>query len=231
MRDERALSRFSLPDRVADRLREMIVTGNLPCGEKVPIAALAEHLAVSPTPLREALKVLASEGLVDLLPNRGARIATYTATDARHIFEVIAALESRAAELAASRMTTAELKSLEALHSRMHGHYEAQDRDAYFRLNRSIHDAIVANARNPILSSMRARLVVRATHGRFIAIADPRRWSESMDEHQQVMTALRERDAQAAAKIWRLHLEHTGEATVRALETTDTRGPEMPLRN
>jgi DNA-binding GntR family transcriptional regulator len=215
---KRALSRFSLPERVAESLREMIVTGEFATGEKVPVATLAEQLAVSPTPLREALKVLAAEGLVELLPNRGARVASYTVEDARHLFEVIASLESRAAELAAERMARGELKALEVFHREMRGFFEAGDRDSYFRHNSLIHGAIIAGARNPVLSATHSKLIIRASRGRFIAIADPHRWAEAMDEHEQVMAALRAQDAPAAAAVWRMHLEHTGAATVRALE-------------
>lgn len=152
MATKRTLSRFSLPDRVAELLREMIVTGELASGERVPVATLAEQLSVSPTPLREALKVLAAEGIVDLLPNRGARVAPYTAEVARHLFEVIVALESHAAELAAGRMTAQDLEGLESLHREMRAFYEAGDKESYFRHNSLIHGAIVKGAYNPVLT-------------------------------------------------------------------------------
>lgn len=211
------LTRLSLPAQVAETLREMIVTGELEAGEKVPIAQLAGQLDVSPTPLREALKVLAAEGLVELLPNRGARVASYTVEDARHLFEVIAGIESLAAELAAQRMTEAERAELDALHAEMRGHFERGEKAEYFELNSRIHVRIIELARNEVLAGVHAGLMVRANRGRFLAITDPERWREAMDEHEELMAALRGRDWQRAAGIWRTHLQHTGRAVCTAL--------------
>lgn len=211
------LTRLSLPAQVAEMLREMIVTGELGAGSKVPVAQLAEQLGVSPTPLREALKVLAAEGLVELLPNRGARIASYTVEDARNLFEVIAGIESLAAELAAGRMDAGDLAGLEAMHGQMRGHFEADEKPDYFDLNSRIHSRIIDLAGNEVLAAVHRSLMVRANRGRFIAITDPARWAQAMDEHEQVMAAFRARDAGAAARIWRTHLQHTGEAVRKAL--------------
>lgn len=219
------LSRLSLPAQVAETLREMIVTGELPAGRKVPVSQLAEQLDVSPTPLREALKVLAAEKLVELLPNRGARVASYTTAEARELFEVIAGIESLAAELAAKRMGAADLDELETLHEAMRGHFERDEKAEYFELNSRIHARIIALAQNEVLAATHATLMVRAERGRFIAITDPARWAQAMDEHEQIMTAFRERDSAAAARVWRLHLEHTGQATAKALEAAMEAGP------
>ena len=211
------LTRLSLPAQVAETLREMIVTGELGAGQKVPVALLSEQLGVSPTPLREALKVLAAEGLVELLPNRGARVASYTVEDARHLFEVIAGMESLAAELAAQRMAAADLAELEELHEAMRGHFERGEKPEYFELNSRIHARIIALAQNEVLATVHKGLMVRANRGRFIAITDPDRWVQAMDEHEELMAALRARDWQAARAIWRTHLQHTGRAVCAAL--------------
>ncbi len=224
---KKKLSRLLLPEQVAETLREMIIVGDLPWGKKVPVTALAAQLEVSPTPLREALKVLASENLVELLPNRGARVCAYTKEDARDLFEVIAGLESLAARLAATRITPQELCQLQDMHQTMHAAYERHDKDAYFPLNSAIHDLIVDYARNPVLSSSRAKLMVRANRGRFIAIADPYRWREALDEHDQLMDAFERRDPDAAAAIWQVHLDHTGLATVKALSAANAETAEQ----
>lgn len=222
------LTRLSLPAQVAETLREMIVTGELGAGQKVPVAQLAEQLEVSPTPLREALKVLAAEGLVELLPNRGARVASYTLDDARNLFEVIAGIESLAAELAAQRMGGDDLDGLEALHAEMRGHYERGEKPEYFDLNSRVHARIIELAGNEVLAAVHAGLMVRANRGRFIAITDPLRWAEAMEEHEQLMAALRARDWQAAAATWRTHLQHTGRAVCKAL--ADATGVETEDR-
>ena len=216
-RRKRAISRQSLHGQVAERLRDMVVHGELTPGEKVPVAALSQTLGVSLTPLREALKVLAEEGLVELTPNRGARVIPYTANEAEALFEVIAGLESLAAELAAGRMSNDELAHLEESHNQMRSYFEAENRDLYFELNSHIHETIVKFSSNDILINTHAKLMVRANRGRYIAIIDPQRWREAMAEHEAVMEAFRQRDAEQARRIWRVHLLRSGQAVHNAL--------------
>jgi DNA-binding GntR family transcriptional regulator len=211
-----AIRRQSLHDSVVDHVRAMIICGDLVAGEKVPTQALAQSLGVSTTPLREALKVLAEEQLVELLPSRGARVIPFTAEEAVVLFEVIASLESLAAELAATRITQQSLTALEELHAQMRLHFEAKEKAPYFALNSRIHDGILKAAANPVLVLAHARLHVRAARGRYMAIVDQSRWSEAMSEHEELMIALRERDAARAGAIWRGHLLRTGAAVCRA---------------
>ena len=200
------LSRLSLHARVAQRLREMIVTGELKEGEKVPVNALAAELDVSPTPLREALKVLAEEQLLELIPNRGARVVPVTIQETRALFEVMAGLEGTAAKLAAERITPEQFQTLEDLHAKMCKHYEAEEKEPYFRLNRVIHDTIVKYANNAILSHLRSRLAVRAERLRFISVMDGALRAQAVRAHADLIEALRDRDGQRAMQIWSDHL-------------------------
>lgn len=211
------IRRRSLHDQVAEEIRQLIVHGELPAGEKVPVAELADRLGVSPTPLREALKVLGEEGLVELTPNRGARVAPFTVEQATASFEVIAGLESLAAELAAGRMSGEDLAALEELHARMVQAYAGRRKQDYFDLNSRIHDSIVALARNEVLTATHQRLLIRARRGRYMAIVDPQRWQEAVGEHEDVMQAFRDRDHARAAAVWRLHLERSGQVMVQIL--------------
>jgi DNA-binding GntR family transcriptional regulator len=219
-----AIRRQSLHGSVADHVRAMIIRGDLAAGEKVPTQTLAQSLGVSITPLREALKILAEEQLIELLPNRGARVLPFTADEAVLLFEVIASLEGLAAELAAARITAEALSAVESLHARMRSHFEAREKAPYFALNSRIHEEILAAAANPVLVSAHARLNVRAARGRYIAIIDQSRWSEAMSEHEDLMIALRERDAARAGAIWRGHLLRTG-AAVRRAQIEGAAGP------
>ena len=215
---KQSISRQSLHMQVADRLREMVVHGELAPGEKVKVAELSETLGVSLTPLREALKVIAEEGLVELMPNRGARVLPFTIEEADDLFEVIAGLEGLAAELAASRMSERNLANLEEMHERMRGYYERSERDPYFDANSLIHKAIIDYSGNDILITTHEKLMFRAERGRYIAIIDPNRWNEAMVEHEAVMDAFRNRDADKAGRIWRTHLLNTGRAVRDALD-------------
>ena len=165
---------------VADRLRDMIIEGDLAVGERLHAANLAAALAVSRTPIREAVKLLAAEGFVDLLPGRGARVAALSAKTIGELLETIAGIERHAAELAAERMSAREFDRLRRLHDKMAADYRAGDLRAYFKRNNAIHAAIVAAAktrcwrrRTPPCCCGRAAAVWRhSPHGP----AGPRRW-------------------------------------------------------
>lgn len=204
--------------QIADTLRDMIIRGEAAPGSRIVERSLCATLNVSRTPLREALKLLEAEGLVEISQNRGARIMSFTRAEASNLFEVISGLESLAAEIAAARMPADDLALLEEMHARMCVHYERREKDPYFALNSAIHDAIMRASANPVLIATHAALMLRARRGRYMAILDPDRWAESVDEHEALMEALRRRDAEAARRVWRRHLARTGETVCAVLD-------------
>src|ERR1700737_1364258 len=123
----------SLHDEILTRLRDHIVEGNIPDGDRIPERQLCEMLGISRTPLREALKVLASEGLVELLPNRGARVARLDGRDIENMFQVMGALEALAGTLACAHISDAEIAEIAALHYEMLAQYMRRDLPGYFR--------------------------------------------------------------------------------------------------
>lgn len=216
----RTLSRrIPLARQVADRLRDMIVRGEMPPGGRIIERALCEQINVSRTPLREALKLLEAEGLIELSQNKGARIMSFSQTEARNLFEVIAGLESLAAELAVTRMAAADLAALDDMHERMCLHYARREKDPYFDLNSAIHDRIVRASGNSVLIATHAGLMLRARRGRYMAILDPLRWQESVEEHNAAMAAFHARDPERARLVWRRHLMRTGETVCGVLQS------------
>ena len=139
-------------DEVVSRLRHVLTEGEIPPGARIPERELCASFAISRTPLREALKVLAAEGLVVLLPNRGSRAAKLTRKDVKELFEVCEALEAAAGELACPRISDAQLREIAELQASMVEHYRAQDLLSYYRCNRLIHEAIVRAADNAVLA-------------------------------------------------------------------------------
>src|SRR5260221_5098267 len=129
-------------DEVVARLRHVLTEGEIPPGARIPERDLCASFAISRTPLREALKVLAAEGLVVLLPNRGARAAKLTRKGLQDLFELCEGLEAVAGQLACARITGPQLESISQLHVEMVGHYRSGDLVHYFRCNRLIHEAI-----------------------------------------------------------------------------------------
>lgn len=210
-----AISRVPLHEQVAEEIRHLIVSGELAPGEKIRVSELAEDLDVSLTPLREALKILDKDGLVELMTNRGARVSEISVDGTRNLFEVISRLEALAAELTATRITEHEMKTLEDLHARMHDRHEAGDLPAYFDLNRQIHDLVVEAAKNPDLARVRTGLAFHVERARFLAVATEGHREKSVQDHDRLMDALRQRDAATAHDVWREHLERAGNETCR----------------
>ena len=208
-----------LHESAAERLRDMIVEGRLQVGERLHEANLAAILEVSRTPIREAIKLLATEGLVDLLPGRGARVSGFSIEQVRELFEAIAGVERNASELAAERITEREFEKLQRMHERMARHHAAGERQAYFRLNQEIHLAIVAAAKNATLQAIHASLISRARRARYEALASEARWIEAMEEHERLMAALADRNGLLAGAIMHEHDLGTARAMVAALET------------
>src|SRR4051812_36868487 len=188
-----------LHDSVVARLRDLIVEGELAPGTRIQERVLCARFAVSRTPLREALKVLASEGLVELLPNRGARVARLTEQDVRDMFEVMGALEALAGQLACERITEIALAEITALHYQMLVHVKRGELRDYFRLNQAIHEAILEAARNPVLKTTYQSLAGRIRRARYMANMSEARWQEAVTEHDAILRALTARDGAALA--------------------------------
>jgi DNA-binding GntR family transcriptional regulator len=212
------IPRQPLHAAAVERLRDMIIEGDLAVGERLHDANLAEILNVSRTPIREAIKLLAIEGLVELLPGRGARVAALSIESVSELFEVIAGIERHACELAAVRMTPRDFDKLQRMHERMAGHHRAGERHDYFKLNHEIHLAIVAASKNAILQSTHASLIAKARRGRYTALASQARWIEAMAEHELLMQAFADRDSRKAGEIMFQHDRRTGAVVLELLE-------------
>ncbi len=208
----------SLHAGLLGRIRTLIDHGDLLPGARVPERELCERFAVSRTPLRECLKVLAAEGLVELLPNRGARVATLEDEHLVHLFEVIAALEAEGGRLACRRIAPDALADIQGLHHRMHAHFLRRELPEYFALNQAIHGAIMDAAGNPVLGTTHAGLAGRITRARYMSNRmRPDRWQSAMDEHGAILEALVARDAERLATLLATHLANKRDIITEAL--------------
>jgi DNA-binding GntR family transcriptional regulator len=210
------IARLGLHDQVAARLRTMLIEGRIAPGAKLNERELSELLRVSRTPLREAIKLLAAEGLVDLLPNRGAVAVRLSEADVIDTFEVLAGLEGLSGELAAQRITDAELAELRALHYEMLACHARSDLSGYYRLNAQIHTAINQAARNPVLCKAYQGINARVQSLRFRTNQDGAKWKQAVKEHERMVEALDARDAPAMRAVLIEHLHHKRD-TVLAL--------------
>jgi DNA-binding GntR family transcriptional regulator len=212
-----AVPRATLHEQVAQRLRQMLVENRIAPGAKLNERALSEALNVSRTPLREAIKMLAAEGLVELLPNRGAIAVSLTEADVFNTFEVMAGLEAQSGALAAERITDAELNEITAMHYEMLAAYTRRDLPAYYRLNTAIHSAINRAAKNPVLTATYQQINARLQALRFRSNQDDAKWKAAMAEHDQMIAALAARDAAAMQRVLMQHLSNKRDVVVQQL--------------
>jgi DNA-binding GntR family transcriptional regulator len=224
---------ISLHDEILSSLRNYIVEGNIPDGARISERQLCEMLKISRTPLREALKVLAAEGLVDLLPNRGARVRPLNAHDISELFDLMGGLEGLAGRLACDQISDEGIEKIEQLHHDMYGFYMRQDMRGYFRLNQLIHRAIVDASGNAALRATYESLAGRIRRVRYSAnFARKReRWSEAMREHEAILDALRRRAGSELNDILFQHLRNKGAAAIAYLTEHSADAPtEVPVK-
>ena len=215
-----AVARDTLQQRVAQRLRELLIQGQLPPGAKLNERELCERLGVSRTPLREAVRLLAAEGLVTLDPGRGAFAPVLSREDIAHTFDVIAVLEGLAAERAAAHITEAELAELRALQLEMQAAYERRDLPNYYRLNARIHDLLSEAAHNPVLRATWRQLNARMHALRFRSNQDEAKWAHALKEHAQMIDALQARDGAALRELMIQHLHRKRDVVLEQLAAT-----------
>lgn len=204
----------TLAEQTADKIRDLIHKNELESGKKLNEVWLCEQLGVSRTPLREALHALSAEGLVELLPNRGAFVAELSIEELRHTFEVMSVLEGSCARMAAERLTHADLKTIEKIHEQLEEYVQNNDPHGYVKHNQTFHQFIQEKAGNPLLSKMATGLRGRVLPQRFRQIHRPGRLESSIDEHRWLMEAFRARDGEKAEKLMRIHLQRQCDALV-----------------
>lgn len=211
---------LSLHGETLARLRDYIVEGNIPEGGRIPERQLCEMLGISRTPLREALKVLAAEGAVELLPNRGARVRQMSDQDLQELFDVMGGLEGLAGRLACERISEAEIVEIERLHHEMYAFYLHRDMHGYFHINQLIHRKIVEASRNATLLATYENFAGRIRRVRYSAnFARKReRWGEAMREHETILDALRRRAGSELSDILFRHLRNKQTAAVEHLQ-------------
>jgi len=200
----------SLHAELLEQLREYISEGNLADGMRIPERILCEKFHISRTPLREALKVLAAEGLIELLPNRGARVRQLSEKELRELFDLMGGLEALAGRIACERITEEEIQRIEKLHQEMYFFYLRKDLHEYFRRNREIHEAIVNAAGNQSLTDMYNAVYARVRRDRYTAntVTETDRWSAAMREHELILDALRRRAGSELSEILFMHLRN-----------------------
>ena len=187
----------------------MVVDGTLPSGADINERELCAQFGVSRTPMREAFLVLASEGLLEMVPRRGVRVAAPDADRIRDVLELLGGIEGLAGMLACERATDADIAAIRECHAAMLARFDAGEMLPYFKLNERIHDMIVAAAQNQELTAQHAILRDRMLRWLYLPNARPERWREAIGEHEAFIMALAARDGAELARLLRLHKAHT----------------------
>lgn len=200
------IARRPLHEEAIDRLRDQIVHGRLGPGERLNERQLCEQLGISRTPLREAIKLLAAEGLVELLPNRGAVVSAVDPDRIAEALVVMGSLEALAGELACDQASDATIAAIRALHDEMLAMHAKGDLAGYFRYNQLIHMGIVEASRNPVLASTYRQLNANVKRARFMSNLSRERWDAAVAEHEQIIRALERRDAATLRDLLADHL-------------------------
>jgi DNA-binding GntR family transcriptional regulator len=217
------ITRRTLHDEIITLLRTMIFEGDLRPGSRISEQRLCARFGVSRTPLREALKVLSAEGLVRLLPNKGASVTRVTKEEVEEIIPVLGTLEAFAGELACARIDDAGLARIRALHREIVEHYQCGDERSYREVNRTFHETIFAIAGSKILNETYDMLQIRLKSLMFVTTKAPPRWAEAVDDHERMMEALEAQDDRAFALVARQHISHKADLMRMALDVLDGR--------
>lgn len=199
------VTRQRLHDSVVGHLRQLIVESVLAPGTKLNERELCETMGISRTPLREALKVLEVEGLIEISPNRGASVYRMSHHEVWETFEFVGGLEAMAGELACERITPAEVDAIKALHAAMLACKDAGDLPGYYRNNQAIHNRIAEAARNSVMLKTYLSMNRRLQSLRLKSNLTPGKWDQAVGEHEQMIEAL---DARDGKRLGRLLAEH-----------------------
>ncbi len=223
--------RQALYQEAAERVRHMILAREFPAGAWIDEIKLTEALGISRTPLREALKVLATEGLVRLEPRRGCFVNELSQRDLEDIFPLMAMLEGRCAHEAALKATEADLARLEPMHELLQLHARHQQVDAYYEANARIHEAIQMLAGNRWLSGLLDNLRQRLSLSRHRSLSLPGRMQDSCAEHLAIFAALKARDPEGAEALTRRHLLRQLDALRQLASQHESATPPIPSAN
>ena len=211
------IERPTLHNVVVTRIRDMIIEGMIPVGMRIHEGQLCQQLGISRTPLREALKVLASEGLVELVPSRGAMVRRLTKKDARDMLDVLSHLEAMAGPLTCQNATDEEIRAVRSLHDQMLEFYKTRERLPYFKLNQQIHSLLISLAGNESLCLVHDILQTRMKRIRFIGDQKEESLLAAVRDHEEMMAALEARDGARLSAALVSHLQGTWERIKNAI--------------
>ena len=207
-----------LREIVFETIRNAIISGDLKPGERVMEVQMAESLGVSRTPVREAIRKLELEGLVIMLPRKGAYVADLSVKDLTEVMEIRASLEGLAAGMASIRIDEAEIEELEVRALKFHKSIEEDNVDALILSDLEFHDAIFRASRNERLIQLNNNLREQVQRFREIYHKKVNKSKETSKEHYAIVEAISNREVDKAEKLARIHIENAEKSILRMME-------------
>jgi DNA-binding GntR family transcriptional regulator len=211
-----------LRELVFESLRAAIIEGLLRPGERLMEIQLAEQLGVSRTPVREAIRKLELEGLVVMMPRKGAYVAGLSIKDISDVFEIRKALEGLAAEVAADRISDEEIESLERLLHRLAEASDSKNYDLFIEIDSEFHSVLFQAGRNDRLSQMINNLREQIHRFRSTSLSMPGRMSAAVEEHRKIVEAVSQHDVDAAKHLAQEHIENAENTIMEMIRNGET---------
>ena len=205
-------------DYVYEQLCEAILSGRFKPGEHLVLEELGEEFGTSRTPLREAIRRLQTEGLVDFTPHRGAVVTDLSVEELIEMYHIRAVLDGLAARLAAQNLSDEQLTDLQDIFEKTRRELDPSNPVRFEEFNRAFHEIIYQGANAPFLYEMIINLYTKTGRYRHLSLRSAGRIQDVLDEHHRILDALATRDAQMAERRAREHHEHTAKALVDLLE-------------
>ena len=196
----------AIHEEVTSQIREMIRDGIFVKGQKIDEKYICESMGVSRTPVREALRTLNAEGLVELIPNKGTYVSDPPMEVIQDLFEVISVLEGTSARLATQKMNDRDFAKIESLHQDLERYYTVRDHKAYLQRNHVLHELIEDINGNKVLKQVIDGLRQKILLYRYRQLYEKYRFDQSIQEHRDLLEAFRKRDAALAEITMKRHL-------------------------
>lgn len=207
-----------LREVIFNTLREAIIVGELKPGERLMEVQLAEKMGVSRTPVREAIRKLELEGLVDMLPRKGAHVADLSVKDIMDVLEVRATLDGLASMLSAERITDEEMKELKHIQSQFINYVEKENLQGSIKKDVEFHDIIYRSSRNDKLIQIANNLREQVQRFRVIYIKDFSSTKELVKEHAEILESITGKDPELARQFAQKHIMNQEEAILNAVK-------------
>ena len=193
----------TLREKILETIRDAILKGTLKPGERVSEPELAERFGISRTPIREAFRQLESEGYLEVVPRKGAVVASLSERDVVEFYSIKSILEGHAARIAAERMSERDLERLEAINAKLEQIAADGDIKAFFRVHNEFHELFIKASGNDKLAELINQLVLKFNRLRLASLAQPGRMNISVQEHRKIIEAFRQHDGDKAENLVR----------------------------